>query len=167
MFPARHLKSSLRLLYTIAGVTLLSSQACSQEQGRHRRYAAFLNIGVHLGYRWGENQGLVLGAEVSESRWQEGLIYRGWAVSLDRCREVISVHLAYEVGSFLGASLGPVISHTPEKGFDFGPDLMLYGGVIIIPYYRFSLLFFSGKRNEFGGLLKIPLTIKGGRVFGD
>jgi hypothetical protein len=137
-------------------LAIARSESISQD---HR---TFINPGVKLGYRFGENGGLAAGFEISATRWTPSG-YLGLLLSVDHSGKTLRTHLGFEGGrGLLGLAIGPTIAFR-DKTLDYGFNVTPYAGFVIIPYYNFMFLRSFPSEHEVGSFIKFPIQVSGER----
>ncbi len=127
---------------------------------------SYLSPGIKIGYRFGDNGGFVVGAEVSVTRWWTGAFVGGVA-SVDYCNKIFSTHLAVEAGTWIvGFTIGPALGIRNDS-LSLGYYACAYTGAFLMPYYGRLHLPATGDMNEAGLFLKLPIQVSGSsRAFG-
>lgn len=126
----------------------------------------YFSPGLRIGYRFGDNGGFVVGAEVSVTRWWIGAFVGGVA-SVDYCNHTFSTHLGAEAGTWIvGFTIGPAVGFKNDS-LSLGYYACAYTGAVVMPYYSRLHLPATGDMNEAGLFLKLPVQIGGSsRAYG-
>jgi len=150
----RIIYSSTSFIFILA--LLLPANNCS---GRQRNW--YFNPGVKLGYAFGKDGGFISGVELSLTTTLDN--QRGaWGIlfSLEKCRSYTMLHFGGEIfpNSPIGFSFGPSLIRQNDKN-EFGASATLFGGALILPYYRYTYRHSLTDINELGAFLKwfVPL----------
>ena len=134
-----------------------TSQASTQDRW-------FISPGFKLGYAFGENGGVVAGAEVSITRWPEsGRLITGACVSIEEMKPYTFLHVGFEAASVVGASVGPTMLISKESRA-WGFTGTIWGGLVVLPYFRYSSFSSRADLYEAGAFLKFPMMISGPRL---
>ncbi len=121
----------------------------------------FINPGFKLGYAFGQNGGFISGWEVSITNLPDAKRpILGACVSIEHIKSVTVVHCAVEASSIFGISLGPTII-VSDDSHAWGIGATLFGGVVVMPYYRVTYIPNWSTLNEVGSFIKIPLKFAG------
>jgi len=122
----------------------------------------FISPGIKLGYAFGSNGGLIAGLEVSYTKFPDnrGLI-TGVCLSIEQLHySTLFIHVAFEAASIIGASIGPTLMISKQHNA-FGVAGTVFGGLVILPYYRYTYLPNDLDFGEAGSFLKFPIQLSG------
>jgi len=121
----------------------------------------FINPGIKLGYAFGENGGFISGLEISVTNVPDARRpILGACVSIEQTNSTTFVHCALEASGLVGISLGPTIV-VSEGDHRLGIGGTVFGGLVVMPYYRLTYIPNWSVLNEVGSFIKIPLKLSG------
>jgi hypothetical protein len=130
----------------------------SQVNGQDRW---FLSPGFKIGYAFGENGGFINGIEVSIAHLPESSnSILGACLSVERLNSDIIIHFAFESAGLIGASIGPTLVISKQER-SYGFTGTLFGGILLIPYCRYTYLPARANFFEAGTFVKFPFRISG------
>jgi hypothetical protein len=146
----------------ICGILFISSWLMKSESlARPREW--FLNPGVKVGYAFGPNGGFIYGWEVSiTSIKNDGTDGFGVFVSSESNSSISHLlHFGIEIfpRSFLGASLGPSLIKIDGKTKS-GLGVTVFGGLLLLPYYRFTYIPETAGLHEAGTFFKMLIPLQ-------
>jgi hypothetical protein len=117
-----------------------------------------VNIGIKLGYAVSAPSSMVGGLEVSVNYYRDrkGI---GVLVSTEQWYGRSMDHYAVQAFyGLMGMSFGPSIMRTKTSRTS-GYSGTLFGGAIVLPYYRFSVFHDDTNAHEVGFYAKLPLPV--------
>ena len=148
-------KRSLQFLSAL--LIIGAAQASTQDRW-------FISPGFKLGYAFGENGGVVVGAEVSITHWPEsGRVITGACVSIEGMKPYTLLHVGFEAASVVGASVGPTMLISKESR-SWGFTGTIWGALVVLPYFRYSSFSSTSDLYEAGTFLKFPMMLSGPRL---
>ncbi len=125
----------------------------------------YLNTGIKLGYAFGDRGGFISGIEVSATTWPESAhIFTGVCVSIEQVKSLVVAHIGFETGSIVAVSVGPSLL-VSNQGNQFALTTTVFGGLLIIPYFRYNYVPNASDIPEVGSFLKIPVKLSGSMKF--
>ena len=84
----------------------------------------------------------------------------GTCLSIEEDDSALFIHGAYEAASLIGASFGPTLRVSKEHT-EFGVAGTIFGGLVVLPYYRYTYLPHNLDFGEVGSFLKFPIPLAG------
>ena len=149
------MKFSFKVFLILA--IMISSKGIAQDRW-------FINPGFKLGYAFGENGGFISGFEISVTNYPDARRpILGACVSLEQTNSITLVHCALEASGLVGISLGPTMV-VSEGGHSVGIGATVFGGLVVMPYYRLTYIPNWSTLNEIGSFIKIPLKLSGPEI---
>ncbi|MFZ1979601.1 MAG: hypothetical protein WAV76_16730 [Bacteroidota bacterium] len=120
----------------------------------------FISPGVKVGYVLGNNGGFIYGFELSTTVVGNRNKY-GVFISTEYFHSTSIVHFGIEVFPevFYGLSIGPSFV-TTNQVTKIGVSTTLFGGLFILPYYRFTYVSDSLCMHEVGTFLKLTIPMQ-------
>ncbi|HEY3876512.1 MAG TPA: hypothetical protein VGM92_13635 [Candidatus Kapabacteria bacterium] len=137
-------------VFLIVSVGVLTAQTATAQP--------FWSVGPKLGYTFGENGGVTIGAEASYFPVFSSANVPPYALTFDinSWKGHVSVHAGFEVWYLIGADIGPTVFFTPNNVTP-GISIILWDGVLLYPYFEFGIPFGGPGYHSVGGYLKFPI----------
>ena len=137
----------LRILFAILVLTVAARSAPAQ----------WWSVGPKLGYTFGADGGVTIGAEASYFPNESNAVYPyGFTIDINSWAGHLSLHAGAESWYLIGVDIGPTLFFS-QKGVNFGMSLIAWDGVFLYPYYEMGIQFNGEIFNGVGGYLKFPL----------
>ena len=158
----------MKKIWVLAILTVFAFQAQLNAQlGLNDDDKVWLNPGLKLGYRFGENGGFVIGAELSIV-WERNDSFTGLVLAFDYCNNTkttrynISAETLPIFNAPIGVAFGPtLIVH--DSLVHFGFTGTMYCGILIIPYFSATMMSKNNTDFELGSYAKFPILYKGSK----
>lgn len=145
-----------KLITCICFLFFLAMNNSSADEG-----PTFLNIGIKLGYTLGNNGGFTYGFEVSYTKFYTPCIV-GTVFDIDFLEKMTKYHLGLEATSIITAGLciGPTLI-VEEGTKDIGLSIIPYGGILLYPYFNYTIRFSKPSLFEVGTYIKLSAPLSG------
>lgn len=148
------MKKIILLSVFVIGTQIL----CPDLRAENRQW---LNPGIKLGYTFGTGGGFVWGFELSYTFDDDSGFFWGPLIDLDTCHGRVKTHIGIEGSYFgIGVDVGPTFI-TKAKQTDIGYTVTPFVGVIIYPYYSYTLRPGKSGLHEIGSYVKWPFQVAG------
>ena len=117
----------------------------------------YWTVGPKMGYTFGSQGGVTIGAEVSYfPHWEIGpFLPYGFTMDVNVWKEHVSVHVGAETWFVLGVDVGPTLFFS-KKSMNLGLSIIGWDGLFLYPYYELGIPFNGELFQGVGGYLKFP-----------